>query len=528
MRKRFYILSVLGFLISAVLAWVWLPAVAILILVVGLFLLGVYDIAQTKHAVWRNFPAVGHGRWIMERLRPMIYQYFVESEVDGTPVNRMFRSVVYQRAKGVMDTVPLGTKMDTYRVGYEWMDHSLAALSFSDLPDDLRVKIGGSKCLKPYSASILNVSAMSFGALSRNAVLALNAAAANGGFSHNTGEGGLSPYHLEHDGDLVWQIGTGYFGCRTDDGHFSAEKFAQKATLPNVKMIEIKLSQGAKPGHGGMLPAVKNTPEIALIRGVEQFTDINSPSTHSVFSSPLELMQFVGQLRELSGSKPIGFKLCLGRKTEFVALCKAMVESGITPDFITVDGGEGGTGAAPLEFSNSVGMPLREGLAFLVDCLIGFGLRKEIRVIAAGKVFTGFHIVRLLAIGADLCNSARGMMLALGCIQSLQCNRNTCPTGVTTQNANLYKGLVISDKSERVRKFHEATVHSVIELMGAAGLKDTNELTRGHINRRVGAELVRTYAEIFSPVEAAGCLLTAPYPERFQPLMGNARADSFL
>jgi glutamate synthase domain-containing protein 2 len=319
---------------------------------------------------------------------------------------------------------------------------------------------------------------MSFGALSKHAVLALNGGAKMGGFAHNTGEGGLGPCHLEPGGDLVWQIGTSYFGCRDEEGRFSADLFAEKATLPNVKMIEIKLSQGAKPGHGGILPAVKNTPEIAAIRGVKPFTEIDSPPTHSAFSTPREMMRFVGQLRELSDGKPVGFKLCVGRKSEFVALCKAMLESGTKPDFITVDGGEGGTGAAPLEYTNSVGMPLREGLAFVVDCLVGFDLKKDIRVIAAGKVLSGFHVVRLLAIGADLCNSARGMMLALGCIQSLECNKNTCPTGVTTQDPDLYEGLNITDKTQRVANFHKATVHSVMELLAAAGLRDPGQLPR--------------------------------------------------
>jgi len=528
MRKRFYLLSIAGLLIAAGLTWLWLPAGVLLIVVIGVVLVGVRDVLQTKHSIKRNFPVGGHGRWFMEWLRPMIYQYFVESDTDGVPVNRMFRSVVYQRAKGVMDTVPFGTKMNTYRVGYEWMDHSLAALKADDLSHGPRVRIGGPDCTQPYDASILNISAMSFGALSKHAVLALGGGAKMGGFAHNTGEGGLGPCHLEPGGDLVWQIGTGYFGCRDEEGRFSAKLFAEKATLPNVKMIEIKLSQGAKPGHGGILPAVKNTPEIAAIRGVKPFTEIDSPPTHSAFSTPQEMVRFIAQLRELSAGKPVGFKLCVGRKSEFVALCKAMLESGIKPDFITVDGGEGGTGAAPLEYTNSVGMPLREGLAFVVDCLVGFDLKKDIRVIAAGKVLSGFHVVRLLAIGADLCNSARGMMLALGCIQSLECNKNTCPTGVTTQDPDLYEGLNVTDKTQRVANFHKATVHSVMELLAAAGLRDPGQLPRSHINRRVSAEQVRTYEEIYPSLETPGCLLEAPYPERFEKPMNSARADSFL
>ena len=347
MRKRFYLLATLSLILSAGLTWLWFPAVGLLGLVICVVMLGIYDIFQSKHTILRNFPVGGHGRWFMEWLRPMMYQYFIESETDGVPVNRMFRSVVYQRAKGVLDTVPLGTKVDTYRTGYEWMDHSLMALKADELDQDPRIVVGGPDCKQPYAASILNISAMSFGALSKHAILALNGGAKIGGFAHNTGEGGLSPHHLEPGGDLIWQIGTGYFGCRNEEGHFSEQLFEKKATLTNVKMIEIKLSQGAKPGHGGILPAIKNTPEIAEIRGVQPYTQVDSPPAHSAFFTPLEMMQFIHLLRELSGGKPIGFKLCLGRKSEFIALCKAMIETGIKPDFITVDGGEGGTGAAP-------------------------------------------------------------------------------------------------------------------------------------------------------------------------------------
>lgn len=528
MRKRFYALSSVAILIAAALTWAWTPAAVLLVMVLAVVGVGIHDIIQTEHTVMRNFPVAGHGRWFMEWLRPMIYQYFIESDTDGVPISRMFRTVVYQRAKDDLDTVPFGTRMDTYRIGYEWMDHSLAAINAKDLAPDLRVSVGGPACTKPYDASILNISAMSFGAISKHAVLALNGAAKLGGFAHNTGEGGISPWHLERGGDLIWQIGTAYFGCRDEAGRFSADQFAEQATLPSVKMIEIKLSQGAKPGHGGILPALKNTPEIAAIRGVEPYVEIASPETHSTFGTPIEMMEFIDQLRNLSGGKPIGFKICLGRKTEFIALCKAMVKTGIKPDFITVDGGEGGTGAAPLEYSNSVGMPLREALAFIVDSLKGFDLREDIRIIAAGKVVTGFHMIRLLALGADMCNSARAMMLALGCIQSLECNRNTCPTGITTQNPDLYHGLNITDKAERVANFQHATVHSVLELLGAAGLSDTRDLRRHHINRRVSGDEVRHYAAIFPPVETPGCLLAAPYPLRFKQLMEHADVDSFL
>ncbi len=526
MRTRFYALSILGLLISAGLTWLWYPAIVLLIAVVSVVALGIYDLTQTEHTIWRNFPVAGHGRWFMEWLRPMIYQYFIESETDGVPINRMFRSVVYQRAKGALDTVPLGTKMDTYRTGYEWMNHSLSACRGSDLEQHPRVRVGGPACKQPYDASIFNISAMSFGALSKNAILALNGGAKDGGFAHNTGEGGLSPYHLKNGGDIIWQIGTGYFGCRREDGTFAPDSFAEKAQLPNVKMIEIKLSQGAKPGHGGILPAAKNVPEIAEIRGVEPYTQVDSPPTHSAFSTPLELINFIAQLRELSGGKPIGFKLCLGNKREFVALCKAMAETGISPDFITVDGGEGGTGAAPLEYTNSVGTPLREGLAFVVDCLTGFGLKQHIAVIASGRVFSGFHLIRALALGADMVNTARGMMLALGCIQSLECNQNSCPTGVATQDPELYKALNIPSKRDRVASFHRGMVHAVVELLAASGLTSTDQIAREHVERRISAHATASYAELFPDVEP-GALLKAPFPQRFEHMMENASAESF-
>ena len=506
MRRRFFITAVLTLSI-VFFAAVFRPVVLWILLLVGpLVVLGFSDMAQTKHTLWRNFPVIGHGRWLMERLRPMIRQYFIESDIGDAPVNRVFRSVVYQRAKRELDTVPYGTKFDVYRVGYEWIGHSLAARDPGAVDPDLRVTIGGPECKQPYSASLLNISAMSFGALSGNAILALNGGAKRGGFAHNTGEGGLSHYHLENGGDLIWQIGTGYFGCRDAKGGFDEALFKDKAAHAQVKMIEIKLSQGAKPGHGGVLPACKNTPEIARIRGLEPYTTVDSPATHFAFSSPAGLMQFIRTLRTLSAGKPVGFKLCIGMKKEFIALCQAMLDTGIRPDFITVDGSEGGTGAAPLEYSNSIGMPLTDALAFVADTLIGYDLKKEIKLIASGKIFTGFHIVKRLSLGADLCNSARGMMLAMGCIQSLQCNANTCPTGITTQNPALAKGLVVADKISRVANFHAATVKSVAEILAAAGLPGPEELDRSYIYRRVSQTAIRRYDEIYPPL-TTGCLL---------------------
>lgn len=526
MFSKFISFSLSTVILTLLLSYFWPPALWLLVIFVPLILVGIFDIYQSKHSLRRNFPLFGRGRWVMEWLRPFIRQYLIESDTDGAPINRMFRNIVYRRAKAVLETVPFGTEVDTYRDGYEWVGHSLTAMHRDEKDSDIRVTIGGPQCSKPYSASIYNISAMSFGSLSQNAVLALNAGAKAGGFYHNTGEGGLSPYHLKEGGDLVWQIGTGYFSCRDKDGNFDAKQFTEKASLPNVKMIEIKLSQGAKPGHGGILPADKNTQEIADIRGVPVATQVNSPPTHSAFSTPKGLLEFVQQLRELCGGKPVGFKLAIGRKSEFIAICKAMVESKIFPDFITVDGGEGGTGAAPLEYSNSVGMPLREALAFVTDCLIGFGIRKDIRVIASGKILTGFHLVKNLALGADLCNSARGMMLALGCVQSRTCNSNRCPTGVATQNPRLYRGLVVADKSPRVEQFHRKTVHATAEIIASAGLNHSTELSRTHIFRRINQQTVLRYDDIF-PYLTDGALLKKDTPQNWKLDMEEASSDSF-
>ncbi len=496
-REYFIIISIIT-IIGIVLLSNLMPGILWLFtIIIPVFLVGIYDIFQTKHSINRNFPVIGHGRYILEKFRPEIMQYFVETDIEGRPINRMFRSIVYQRAKKTNDTNPFGTKMDVYRKGYEWMEHSIYAKSIKEMDNNPRVLIGGKDCKKPYSASLLNISAMSFGSLSKNAVMALNKGAKAGNFLQNTGEGGISEYHLKYGGDLTWQIGTGYFGCRTVEGNFSTEDFKEKANLPQVKMIEIKLSQGAKPGHGGILPAVKNTEEIAQIRGVKPFTDVLSPPTHSAFSTPEELMYFLQDLRILSEGKPVGFKLCIGKKSEFEDICKAMVSTGITPDFITIDGGEGGTGAAPLEFSNSLGMPLRDGLAFAYNSLQKYNLKQEIKLIASGKIITGFHIARAIALGADLINSARAMMLAIGCIQALECNNNTCPVGVATQNKSLIKGLDVDDKAERVANFHRMTIHSFVELIAASGLSSHQELKRSHINRRISMKEVVTYEDIF-------------------------------
>lgn len=500
MRNQFIAATIVVLIAIAGIAYYWPPILWSLVIVGPLILLGLYDMAQRPHTLRRNFPLLGIGRYLMEDLRPKIYQYFIESEMDGTPVNRMYRSIVYQRAKKALDTNPFGTKLDVYDQGYEWANHSLHPLDHHDLDPHPRVLVGGPDCTQPYNASILNISAMSFGALSKNAVLALNGGAREGGFAHNTGEGSISPYHSDPKGDLIWQIGTGYFGCRHSDGNFNEELFAKKATQENVKMIEIKVSQGAKPGHGGILPAVKNTPEIAKIRALEPHTTVLSPPSHRAFSNPQEMVRFIKKLRDLSNGKPVGFKLCVGNKLEFIDLCIAMQSSGIKPDFITVDGGEGGTGAAPLEFSNSVGMPLKEGLAFVHDTLRGYDLRKDIRLFASGKIFTGFDMFRAFALGADACYSARGMMLALGCIQALECNNNSCPTGIATQKGHLVQGLVVEDKVSRVANFHNNTVSSFVEFMGATGVDSPGKIKRHHVYRRINQNEIKTYAEIYPPV----------------------------
>lgn len=527
MRKLFLISAVLVLGLIAAWSFLWPPAIWGYVVFGPLYLLGFYDLIQKRHTIERNFPVFGRLRFLMEDLRPKIYQYFIESDTDGVPFNRMNRSVIYQRAKRVDDTRPFGTELDVYQNGYEWLNHSLAAIDSHKLNTSPRVKVGGPACTQPYEASVFNISAMSFGSLSQNAIIALNSGAKIGGFAHNTGEGGLSPYHLEPGGDIIWQIGTGYFGCRNTDGTINFEAFKERATLPQVRMIEIKLSQGAKPGHGGILPAAKVTPEIARIRLVEMGQDVISPPYHTAFSDPIGLVHFIKKLRELSGGKPTGFKLCLGHKSEFLAICKAMVQTGIYPDFITVDGGEGGTGAAPLEFSNSIGMPLREALAFVYDALTGFDLKQHIKIIASGKVATGFDLVKNFALGADMCNSARGMMFALGCIQALECNTNKCPTGVATQDKALMKGLVIDDKKTRVANFQKQTVASAIHMIGAAGLTHPEDIHRAFIYRRVNHSEIKTYAELF-PYIPKGSLLKTPYPLSFETDMVISSAESFV
>ena len=487
-------------------------------------LLGVRDLIQTKHSVLRTYPISAHLRFLLEHIRPEMRQYFFESETDGLPFSRTQRAVVYQRAKMQLDKRPFGTQLDTDKLGFEWLRHSMAPAKVAEEP--FRIVVGGPDCKQPYVASVFNISAMSFGALSANAIRALNRGAKLGGFAHDTGEGGFSPYHREGGGDVIWELGSGYFGCRRADGGFDADKFAAAAANPQIKMIEIKLSQGAKPGHGGVLPGAKVTAEIAAIRGVEQGKDCLSPARHSAFSTPRELCEFIARLRELSGGKPVGFKFCVGQPWEFLGVCKAMLATGIYPDFIVVDGKEGGTGAAPLEFADHIGAPLREGLVFVRDALTGIGVKGQIRVGCSGKIITAFDMAVAFALGADWCNSARGFMFALGCIQSLSCHNDRCPTGVSTQDPARSRALVVEDKTARVFNFHRAMLHSLAEITAAAGLEHPDDFRPEHFSRRVSEREVLPFSELYPPL-AAGALLGVIEDPHWRKLWAMASAESF-
>jgi glutamate synthase domain-containing protein 2 len=479
-----------------------------LVIAAGLSLLGVRDLFQTRHAVLRNFPILAHLRFMLEEIRPEMRQYFFEDEKSGTPFARDARAVVYQRAKRVLDKRPFGTQYDVYDSRFEWLHHSMAPKPVAKEP--FRLMIGGPRCTKPYTASIFNISAMSYGSLSANAIRSLNKGASLGGFAHDTGEGSISPYHKEAGGDIIWEIGSGYFGCRNADGTFSEERFAATAAEPQVKMIEIKLSQGAKPGHGGVLPKAKVTEEIAAIRGVAMGQDCLSPAAHSAFSTPLELLGFVDRLRQLSGGKPTGFKLCIGHPWEFLGVVKAMLESGITPDFIVVDGKEGGTGAAPLEFMDHLGMPLRDGLAFVHSALVGANLRDQIKLGCSGKIISGFDMARVMALGADWCNAARGFMFAVGCIQAQKCHTGNCPTGVATQDPLRQRAINVPDKAERVASFHRETIKALAELVAAAGLEHPTQLGPHHFMCRGPDGRIITFAEQYHLLKPGELLSGAP------------------
>ena len=497
---------------------------AALLLFGALTLLGLRDLMQSRHAVLRNYPIAAHLRFLLEEIRPEIRQYFFESEKDGLPFSRDQRAIVYQRAKMALDKRPFGTQLDVYAPGYEWLCHSIAPKPVAKEP--ARVLVGGPDCAMPYSLSVFNISAMSFVSLSANAIRALNKGAKKGGFAHDTGEGGFSPYHRENGGDIIWEVGSGYFGCRNADGSFSPEKFAEVAANAQIKMIEIKLSQGAKPGHGGVLPGAKVTAEIAAIRGVEQGKDCLSPARHGAFSTPVEMMGFIAELRRLSGGKPVGFKLCIGHPWEFLAICKAMLETRIYPDFIVVDGKEGGTGAAPLEFSDHLGMPMREGLVFAHNALVGIGARERIRIGVSGKIANAFEMACAMALGADWCNAARGFMFSLGCLQSLSCHTDRCPTGVATQDPTRSRALVVEDKFERVYNFHRSMLNALAELTAAAGLDHPRNFHPAHFSRRVSVRDVLTFAELY-PATQPGELIAGARDEHLRRAWAMARVDSF-
>ena len=503
-------------------AWRW-PLVVLL----PLTALGIWDLTQRRHSLLRNYPLIGHLRFLIEGTGAELRQYIVESNTEGRPFNRDQRSLVYQRAKNVIDKKPFGTELDVYDQHYAWLAHSMAPRPVVENPTEaFRLRVGGPQCRLPYDASIYNISAMSFGALSAAAIRALNAGARKGRFAHNTGEGGLSRHHAEPGGDLIWQIGTGYFGCRRQDGCFDPDLFAEQARGENVRMIEIKISQGAKPGHGGILPGCKVTPEIAAARRLPPWQTVVSPPYHREFDTPVGLLEFVARLRELSGGKPTGFKLCVGRPEEFLGVCKAIVETGILPDFVTVDGTEGGTGAAPIEFSNHVGMPLKDGVIFVHNALVGIGVRDKVRVIASGKLISAFDIACALALGADLCNSARGFMFALGCIQAQTCHTNECPVGVATQDRRLQRALDVADKSERVYRFHRNTVHALAEVVAAIGLEHPNELRPEHVYQRVSPTQVHHYGELYQHLRP-GELLAGGVAGEIGRCWQHASATSF-
>jgi glutamate synthase domain-containing protein 2 len=475
-----------------------------LVIAVPIAALGLFDLFQTHHSLRRNFPLTARVRWLFEWLRPFLRAYIVESDLDGRPFSHDDRELVYARAHAAEDAHPFGTELDVYSGEYEWLAHSMAPSRTA--PADSRVMVGNEQCARPYAASRLNISAMSFGALSANAIEALNLGAKLGGFYHDTGEGGVSPYHRKHGGDLVWEIGSGYFGCRDSNGMFDPECFRDRASLDQIKMVEIKLSQGAKPGHGGLLPGAKVSKEIAETRDVAEGRDCQSPACHSAFSTPRELVEFAARLRDLAGGKPVGIKLCVGYPHELMAVAKAMLASGIILDFIVIDGAEGGTGAAPKELSDTVGMPLREGLIIARNALVGTGLKEKVRLAASGKVSSGAALAMNAALGADWCNAARAFMFSLGCVQSMRCHTDTCPTGVATQSAARQRGLVVTEKAQRVANFHKATLRALHEMVVAAGLESPDEFRPWHLRQRINVAEMKQMDEIYPFVESGALL----------------------
>jgi glutamate synthase domain-containing protein 2 len=481
----------------------WWP----LVLLLPIAAVGVWDVSQRTHTIMRLYPLSAHMRWFFEWLRPYMREYLLDSDHEGKPFSHAQRRLIYRRSKNIEGVKAFGSDVDVYEPGFEWINHSIQAVE--EKPKDHRVMVGGDDCSQPYSASVLNISAMSFGSLSGRAIEALNMGAKAGGFYHDTGEGAISRHHLAHGGDLVWEIGTGYFGCRTKEGRFDPHAFADKAAIEQVRMIEIKLSQGAKPGKGGILPGSKVSKVIAETRGVPIGKDVISPARHSAFSTPTEMMHWLAELRSMSNGKPVGFKLCIGHRWEFLALTKAMLATGIYPDFIVIDGAEGGTGAAPAELSNHVGTPLREGLIFAVNALVGTNMRSKIRIAAAGKIFDGHTLAASLSLGADWCNSARAFMFALGCVQTKKCDTDRCPTGVATQNALREAGLVVEDKGPRVHHFHHNTVVALSQYVAAAGLASPADLRPHHLRVRVNENEVHSADRVYDFLKP-GVLLDDP------------------
>ena len=526
LHRSVYYASLAGLAASIIAALSWTSWAYLGVAAFGaLSALGTFHVLSQDRTLSRNYPVLIQLRYFLESIGPEFRQYFIDSDHDARPFSREQRSLVYQRAKRVMDHRPFGTLLDVYGEGYEWINHSLTPTADFDTADP-RIEVG-SACARPYAASVFNISALSFGAISPNAIRALNAGAARGDFYHDTGEGSISRYHLEHGGDLVWEIGSGYFGCRDEHGNFCEERFARNATLDQVKMIELKLSQGAKPGQGGLLPGAKVNTEIAAARGVPEGQDVLSPASHSAFSTPIELLDFVARMRELSGGKPVGIKLALGQPWEWFSIAKAMLETERTPDFIVVDGAEGGTGAAQLEFINRVGMPVREGLLLVHNTLLGIDQRHRVKIAAAGKITSAFHIFRMLALGADWCNSARGFMFALGCIQALSCHTGRCPSGVATQDPKRWRNLDTHDKADRVFNFQQQSVAALMKLVAAAGLRHPCEISPQHVNRRVSATETVSFDLLFPSLEKGELLHGVPKRAPFEKHWANARPDSF-
>ena len=525
MRYIPYLLSIVGIAVFLWFAIYVSPWHYVGVVVCGLgALIGTHDILQTKHTLLRNYPLQAHLRFIAEEVRPEFMQYFAEPDTDGRPYDRNHRSVVYQRSKDALDEKPFGTQLDVYKEEYEWITQTIAPKPKNTEP--FRVNVGGSECTKPYSASVLNISAMSFGALGKNAIMALNKGAKLGGFYHDTGEGGCSKYHRKAGGDLVWEIGSGYFGCRNDDGTFNSDKFKDTSQIDNVKMVEIKVSQGAKAGHGGVLPGPKVSKEIAEARGVPEGVDCISPAFHTAFSTPKGLLEFTAELRDLSGGKPAGFKLCIGKHVEFMSICKAMVETNIYPDFIVIDGGEGGTGAGPIEFVDHMGSPLIDGLIFAQNVLVGSGVRDKLKLVASAKITSAFEMARVMALGADWCNAARAFMFSVGCIQALRCQTNTCPAGVATQDSRRQRGLVVTDKAQRVFNYHRNTVDDLAEVVAACGLEHPKELTPKLLCHRTSSLHHKSYADLFE-----WCTPNMYYDKKMEcgytDMWNAASADSF-